>query len=140
MELKDLSQGYTDLIEAIELVCVAETLTGSNYQLTEYDMYHYLYFERTRFTLKLPKVATQYQPAYVQLTTEKLKNIDKNSFEKEMIDSNILILKSEHGGGIGYVQVGSNRTKNYVPNWQFMFIDQKSFYDFYIICEKYKVF
>lgn len=143
MNFSDFPESYKDLVEAVETTLVAETLTNScRYLVQELDGIWQVIFDDNRFTLTIPKSANQFQPAHVRLATRKIKACTNMiEFEREIIASKIVLEKHESTRNLGYSSMGSvGVADNVVPNWQFFFTKQSSFYDFYLICKKYEVF
>jgi len=141
IKLADLPNTCQELVEYLELIIVAETLTGSDYSIRRFGD-SWKVFIRNLFVLDIPLVTTEFRPAYVPILKEELtRNVSNlTAFEEEIKNSKIVIVKNESTRSQGYVTIQGNHPNPIVSHWQFMFVNQKSLYDFYLIGKNHKVF
>lgn len=138
--LNDLPESYSTMIEYIELIVVSETLTGSSSHIWQDNHSWKVSFPSLGVVLDVPKVNSPYQPPFIRMNRSKISIQPLNEFEQELKQNNIFIIKSESTARGGYVMMSGSAPKIEGPHWQFMFDTDKSIYNFYLICKKYKVF
>ncbi|MNJ90390.1 hypothetical protein D3C87_79860 [compost metagenome] len=135
--LEDLPDGASKLIEGIEIVGTTTALSGNMaYNIRNINKKWLVTVGNPMIVLEIPENISQHTPARTTIDEIFLKTITKlNQFENEIKELKILVTKKRNQRISGYTSDYMHTME--IPHWEFLFLDQSKFVDFYLICEKY---
>jgi hypothetical protein len=138
---KELPNIFDFFIKDLELILTGELLAGNDYGILE---------TKKQWTITLPtsgmvyieKPANKFRPPYIQVGEKYIKEILENNidnFEYEIKSFGIMLFKTRKHRNGGYFTLGGNQEPHLLPIWRFTFLREGQFYNFYLICQKYKI-
>ncbi|AEO93577.1 gp318 [Bacillus phage G] len=140
MDLSGIPAQHSELINAIEMILVAENLIGANSGIQKFDGKWMIKFESLGDgSIIIPMPVNSFNPpnffSYEKDIRVDIKDVE--GFKKAAKEQGIAFSEFKPTRNFGFMTLGTSREKPQESFLTFHFMNHSSLYDFYVLYKKY---